>query len=64
MFQELKFFKGGDFCNNIEQLNEVEKIFEDYNISKLDIKRIYRYLDKNIKKEVIIYGDDDIADDE
>jgi uncharacterized protein (DUF433 family) len=41
-----------------------EKIFEDYNISKLDIKRIYRYLDKNIKKEVIIYGDDDIADDE
>ena len=64
MFQELKFFKGGDFCNNIEQLNEVEKIFEDYNISKLDIKRIYRYLDKNIKKEIINYGDDELFDDE
>ena len=63
MFQELKFFKGGDFCNNIEQLNEVEKIFEDYNISKLDIKRIYRYLDKNIKKEIIIYGDDENDDE-
>ena len=50
-------------CNNVEQLNNVEKIFEDYNISKLDIKRIYRYLDKNIKKETIIYGDD-IDDDE
>uniref|UniRef100_A0A6C0DMX8 AAA+ ATPase domain-containing protein n=1 Tax=viral metagenome TaxID=1070528 RepID=A0A6C0DMX8_9ZZZZ len=63
MFQELKFLKGGDFCNNIEQLNEVEKIFEDYNISKLDIKRIYRYLDKNIKKEIISYGDDDDDDE-
>lgn len=64
MFQELKFVKGGDFCNNIEQLNEVEKIFEDYNISKLDIKRIYRYLDKNIKKEIINYGDDELFDEE
>ena len=63
MFQELKFFKGGDFCNNVEQLNEIERIFEDYNISKLDIKRMYRYLDKNIKKETINYGED-IDDDE
>jgi hypothetical protein len=64
MFQELKFLKGHDFCNNIEQLNEVEKIFEDYNISKLDIKRIYRYLDKNIKKDTINYGDDEFFDEE
>jgi hypothetical protein len=31
-------------------LNEVEKIFNDTKISKLDIKRVYRYLDKNVKK--------------
>ena len=35
----------------MELLNIVEKLFENYNISKLDIKRIYRYLDKNVKKE-------------
>jgi len=32
-------------------MNDVEKIFEDVKICKLDIKRIYRYLDKNVKKD-------------
>lgn len=27
-------------------------MFEDTKISKLDIKRIYRYLDKNVHKDV------------
>jgi len=53
-FHELRLFKGGDFCNQNDQLNEVEKMFENYDITKLDIKRIYRYLDKNVKKEDII----------
>jgi hypothetical protein len=35
-------------------------VFETYNINKLDIKRIYRYLDKNIKKDAFI---DDIDDE-
>jgi DNA polymerase III delta prime subunit len=51
-FQELRLFYRFDFCNNTDKLNEIEKLFEDYNINKLDIRRIYRYLDKNIKKEV------------
>ena len=42
----------------------IERIFENYNIDKLDIKRIYRYLDKNVKKEVAIYEDDDSVEDE
>jgi len=53
MFQELRLYKGGDFCNQTDKLNEIEKIFENNNITKLDIKRIYRYLDKNIKKDAV-----------
>jgi DNA polymerase III delta prime subunit len=51
-FQELRIYYGGNaFLNKIELINDAEKIFEDLKISKLDIKRIYRYLDKNVKKE-------------
>jgi hypothetical protein len=50
-FQEMRLFYGKDFYNNVETLNIVEKLFENYNISKLDIKRMYRYLDKNVKKD-------------
>jgi hypothetical protein len=60
MFQELRLFYGADFCNN-EKLNEVEKIFENYNITKLDIKRMYRYLDKNVKKDIL--NTDDLLED-
>jgi len=61
MFQELRLYRGDDFCNQTEKLNEVEKLFEHYDINKLDIKRIYRYLDKNIKKETLV---DDLEDDD
>jgi DNA polymerase III delta prime subunit len=50
-FQELRLFYGKEFYNIPEKLNEVEQIFENYNINKLDIKRMYRYLDKNVKKD-------------
>jgi len=51
-FQELRVYYGGNgFLNRVELLNDAEKIFEDMKIGKLDIKRIYRYLDKNVKKE-------------
>lgn len=44
--------QGGKFSNlNMEIINQ---LFENYNISKLDIKRMYRYLDKNVKKEEIL----------
>jgi DNA polymerase III delta prime subunit len=49
-FQELRLRYGTDYMNKTELLNEVEKIFNDTKISKLDIKRVYRYLDKNVKK--------------
>ena len=61
-FQEMRLFYGKDFYNNLELLNIVEKIFENYNISKLDIKRIYRYLDKNVKKDTLVIDDIDEFD--
>ena len=39
------------------------ELFEEggaYDINKLDIKRMYRYLDKNVKKDVVI---DDLEDE-
>jgi hypothetical protein len=53
-FQDLRLRHGEDFYNKTT-------MFDDYDISKLDIKRIYRYLDKNIKKELVV--DDDSSDE-
>lgn len=61
-FQELRVFYEGDFFDQTDKLNEVEKLFENYKITKLDIKRIYRYLDKNVKKDAAGAGDDDLDD--
>ena len=58
-FQELSLIHGKEFFNIPEKLNEVEKIFENYNINKLDIKRMYRYLDKNVKKDSIVEDEDE-----
>jgi len=60
-FQELRTFHGKNFQSQTDVLNQVEHLFENHNISKLDIKRMYRYLDKNVKKTVI---DDDSVTDE
>jgi len=54
MFQELRLFKGKEFYEKNDVLNAVEKMFQDTNITKLDIKRVYRFLDKNAKKEAIL----------
>ncbi len=59
LFQEIRLCIGKDFCNNNDLLSNIEKIFEDYEICKLDIKRLYRYLDKNSKKDGITEEFDD-----
>jgi DNA polymerase III delta prime subunit len=58
LFQELRVFFNGDFCLDVETLHTVEHMFENYNLSKLDIKRLYRYLDKNIKRDLVAVEDE------
>jgi len=59
-FQELRLRLG----DNVMKTNSTtDKIFEEYNISKLDIKRLYRYLDKNVKKEIILEEDSSDLDE-
>jgi DNA polymerase III delta prime subunit len=57
-FQELRILLSknitGDFLIIPTNITYMEQLFEGYNISKLDIKRIYRYLDKNVKKDALI----------
>ena len=48
-FQELRLFNGNTFYNQTERLNHVMELFQTLNISKLDVKRMYRFLDKNVK---------------
>jgi hypothetical protein len=64
-FQELRLFYGNDFYDDATKMGEVEQLFENYSINKLDIKRMYRYLDKNVKKDAVLEDDnlDDFEDD-
>jgi len=62
LFQELRLYYGSDFSNSLETLAEVETIFEPYDLTKLDIKRMYRYLDRTVKKDASITLDE-LGDD-
>ena len=51
LFQEIRLCIGKDFTNDNDLLTIISQMFEQYEISKLDIRRLYRYLDKSTKKE-------------
>ena len=53
MFQEIRLLQNTNKLTYVEFINEIEKIFENYNINKLDIQRIYRYIDKSVKKDQV-----------
>lgn len=57
-FQELRLFYKRNKSTEIDFFNQIEKVLEETNINRLDIKRMYRYLDKNVK------ADDNIIDDD
>lgn len=59
-FQEIRLCIGKNFNNDTDLLIQIESLLIDYNISKLDIKRMYRFLDKNSKKDEAI---EDIDED-
>jgi DNA polymerase III delta prime subunit len=50
-FQESRLYFGNDFLLKNDLLIQFERMINNANINKLDIKRMYRYLDKNEKKE-------------
>ena len=51
-FRELRLHSGNEsMLVNVTVFQKVYFALEKYNLSKLDIKRIYRYLDKNIKND-------------
>lgn len=59
-FQELRLIYGDNFFTNNEILRFLEPQFSKDEIDILDIKRMYRFLDKNIKPDIKI----DIMDDD
>ena len=62
-FQELRIslsYESGDFLSVPENITFIENLFEGYDISKLDVKRMYRFLDKNVKKDAIIEDEDEL----
>lgn len=59
-FQELRLIYGENFYTNNDILRYLEHQFSKDEIDILDIKRMYRFLDKNIKRDIKI----DIMDDE
>jgi hypothetical protein len=47
-----------------EDILEIEKRMEIYNINKLDIRRMYRFLDKSVKKDTTNIEEDEDDEDE
>uniref|UniRef100_A0A6C0I309 AAA+ ATPase domain-containing protein n=1 Tax=viral metagenome TaxID=1070528 RepID=A0A6C0I309_9ZZZZ len=43
LFQEMRLYYG--------DADKIYEVFDNHSITKLDMKRMYRYLDKNVKKE-------------
>lgn len=63
-FQELRLMHGNKGGKE-DWTTEAEKAFQDTKIKKLDIKRVYRYLDKNVKMDAVKEEEgDDEGDDE
>jgi hypothetical protein len=63
-FQELRLIHGNNFYNNNEKLNIVMEMFDSLNISKLVVKRMYRFLDKNVKIETDLLKKGDMFDED
>ena len=63
-FQEIRLIYGDDFLSRTDLSTKIDELLENLNINKLDMKRIYRYLDKNVKKESSVdedYGEENDA---
>ena len=52
-----------DIKNKYDDDNDIINLFENYEINKLDINRIYRYLDKFTKENTVDYDEEEIKED-
>jgi hypothetical protein len=50
----MSFFQEKRLLFKNDYLSKVEKLLDETTITKLDVKRIYRYLDKNVKNDIEI----------
>lgn len=55
-FQELRLMYGDDAESGSD---DMLVLFENTSVTRLDMKRMYRYLDKTVKKEITVVLDDD-----
>ena len=65
LFQEIRLHypeSKDTFLNNTDTLADIERLLDDPTIKKLDIKRMYRYLDKTTKKVVSVFAEEDEDD--
>ena len=62
-FQELRLYFGDQFFQQPEKMMFVEYHLGKEEIDSLDIKRMYRFLDKNVKKEDALIIEDDLSID-
>jgi hypothetical protein len=50
-FQEIRIIYGDKFYTKLDKYDSLYLNFQKYDIDVLDIKRLYRFLDKNLKKD-------------
>jgi len=60
-FQELRLMYGDEAESGCD---DILVLFENTSVTRLDMKRMYRYLDKTVKKELTVVLDEDIVDDD
>ena len=51
-----------DILTISENCSQIDEHFDGYNISKLDVRRMYRFLDKTSKKDFVVATDDDFLE--
>lgn len=62
-FQELRMIHGDKFFMKLDKYPELHAYFQRDEIDILDMKRIYRFLDKNMKKDDCSYDPNTMDDD-
>jgi len=63
LFQEMRIVIGDDIQDQVVS-SKIDAIFKNYDVTKLDIRRMYRFLDKNTKRDKCAIEDEEEWDDD